>query len=331
LKESIILYLISGETAPNFVIRNAFEAHFVPCYDFDWVHIASQIGLEEMHRRFIETLKTLRPHYCFMQVQDPSKMDPHVVREMAKYTKIIHWTGDVRSSAAWYNWMADIGREVYLTLFTNETDVEKMRAQGVRANYLQVGFDDVYYRRRTCIKGWPDIVFVATDYDMFELSSYRKHVVLTMYEAFPHQFRVFGNGWHKWGIRTESISHALEAECYNSCKIALSISNYQHRRYHSDRLLRIMGCGCFALSHAYPGLEKDYTPGFDIEKFSRIDELIERCNYYLINENERKKIGSNALETAHTKCTWNIRCIELKQLLAQFESPTAKMTVAAEQ
>ena len=331
MKESIILYLISGETAPNFVIRNAFEAHFAPCYDFDWVHIASQVGLEEMHRRFIEKLKALRPHYCFMQVQDPSKMDPYVVSEMAKYTKIIHWTGDVRSSAAWYNWMADIGREVYVTLFTNESDVEKMSALGVNANYLQVGFDDIYYRRRTCIKGWPDIVFVANNHDMFELSSYRKHAVLTMYDAFPHQFRVFGNGWHRWGIRTESIDHALEAECYNSCKIALSISNYQHRRYHSDRLLRIMGCGCFALSHAYPGLEQDYTPGFDIEKFTGIDELIERCNYYLTNDNQRKQIGNNALLTAHTKCTWNNRCIELKQLLGQVESRAAKINVAAEQ
>ena len=92
-----------------------------------------------------------------------------------------------------------------------------------------------------------------------------------------------------------------------------------------------MGCGCFALSHAYPGLEQDYTPGFDIEKFTGIDELIERCNYYLTNDNQRKQIGNNALLTAHTKCTWNNRCIELKQLLGQVESRAAKINVAAEQ
>jgi hypothetical protein len=197
-----------------------------------------------------------------MQVQDPSKMDVATIREMAKYTKIIHWTGDLRNSTGWYNWLADIGREVYITLFTNETDVEKLRSRGVRADYLQIGFDDVYYQRRSRIEGWPDIVFAAHDYDMFDLSEYRRKVVFAMYEAFPGRFRVFGDNWSRWGINTESLGHTMEAECYNSCKIALSVSNYHYNRYHSDRLLRIMGCGAFALSHSYPYLEKDYAPGY---------------------------------------------------------------------
>jgi spore maturation protein CgeB len=319
MKSSIILYIIGTETAPNFVISNAFHDHFDPCYDFDWVNIASQVGLHAMHQQFIDILKAYRPDYCFMQLQDPSKMDVETIREMAKYTKIIHWTGDVRNSALWYEWMAAIGREVYITLFSNETDAEKLTAMGVHAGYLQVGFDNIYYQRRARINGWPDIVLVANDYDMFDLSTYRKDVVLAMYRAFPGQFRVFGVGWHKWGIATESISHTLEAECYNSCKIALSVSSFNYKRYHSDRLLRIMACGCFPLSHAYPDLEKDYTPGFDIETFAGYEELIEKCKYYLQNPEERVRIGTNAFVTAHTRCTWNVRCKELKEILSDCE------------
>lgn len=315
MKKSIVLYIISTETAPNFVIRNAFRDHFEPCYEFDWVNIASQVGLHEMHRQFIVLLKTYRPDYCFMQLQDPSKMSVEVVREMAKYTKIIHWTGDVRNSVLWYDWLAAIGREVHLTLFSNETDAEKLTAIGVNAGYLQVGFDNIYYQRRARIEGWPDIVFVANDYDMFDLSHYRQHIVLAMYKAFPREFRVFGQNWHRWGISTESISSALEAECYNSCKIALSVSSFNYKRYHSDRLLRIMGCGCFPLSHEYPAIAKDYTIGTDIETFADPDELIEKCNYYLQHHEERVSIGANAFVTAHSQGTWHVRCKELKKLL----------------
>jgi spore maturation protein CgeB len=215
--------------------------------------------------------------------------------------------------------MADLGLEVFLTLLSNETDVEKMSEAGVQADYLQVGFDHIRYQRRTRIKGWPDIVFVANNYDKFELSRYRAEVVLAMYEAFPHQFRVFGAHWHNLGIQTQALDNALEAECYNSCKIALSISSFHYQRYYSDRLLRIIGCGCCAISHSFPGLEKDFVPGHDIVTYSGNSDLIEKCNYYLRNEDERRKIGNNAFITAHSKCTWDVRCRELIELINRYE------------
>lgn len=318
MKRSLALYLISGETAPNFVIRNAFQNHFQLCFDFDWLNISSQIGLATMYQEFIEKLKTYRPEYCFMQIQNPEKMDVLTIREMAKYTKIINWTGDVRNSPGWYNWLEAIDREIYLTLFSNETDMEKLSQSGIRADYLQVGFDNIYYQRKSVINGWPDIVFLANNYDMFDLSGYRAETVLAMYEAFPTQFRVFGNGWDKLGISTERLDHNLEAECYNSCKLALSISNFHYQRYFSDRLLRIMGSGGCAISHSFPGLEKDFIPGHDIVTFSSHSDLIEKCKYYIHQDDERQSIANNALITAHTKCTWDIRCIELIELLNRY-------------
>jgi len=318
-KKSIILYIISGETAPNFVIRNAFENNFYPCYEFDWVGVSSRIGQAAMHREFIDTLKKYRPDYCFMQLQNPATMDTLTIREMAKYTRIVQWSGDVRNSTDWYEWVAAIGKEIHLTLFSNETDVEKMREMGVKADYLQVGFDHIYYQRRKKINGWPDIVFVANDYSAFDLSDYRAEIVTDMYKLFPGQFRVFGRGWQRFGIHTEPISNGLEAECYNSCKIALSISSFAYKRYYSDRLLRIMGSGCCAISHCFPDLEKDFTPGYDIVTFTNKQDLLAKCQYYLFSDDERSKIADQALNTAHSKCTWDTRCQELLELLDRYE------------
>lgn len=321
-KKSIVLYLISDETAPNFVIRNAFQTHFNVLCDYDWKHMARQYGVDWMHRDFLEVLKTYQPDYCFMQIQNPAAMNVAIIAEMARHTRIIHWSGDVRNLSAWRRWTADIGEQIFLTLFSNETDAEYLNQIGIRAGYLQTGFDDVFYQRRHKISGWPDIVFVANNYDDFELSYYRAEIVLAMYQWFPGRFRVFGNGWEKFGISTESIAHTLEAECYNSCKLALSISNFNHKRYYSDRLLRIMGCGSCAISHSFPGLEKDFTPGYDILTFSHKEDLIEKCNYYLLCNEERNRIANNAFTTAHTKCSWDVRCKELIELLHPVNVPT---------
>jgi spore maturation protein CgeB len=314
-KKSVILYIIGIDPPPHYVIRKAFQSRFEVVYDFDWLNIYHQIGLQAMQQQFLELLKSFKPDYCFMQVQNPGAMDVLTIREMAKYTKIIHWSGDVRDSPGWYNWIASLGREVHLTVLCNETDVERVRELGVNAAYLQIGFDNVYYQRRERIEGWPEIVFAANNHDIFELSAYRAETVLALYEAFPSRFQVFGNGWEKYGIHTQWLNNSLEAECYNSCKIALSISNFQYKRYYSDRLLRIMACGCCPISHWFPNLENDFTPGYNIVTFSDHKELIEKCNHYLEQDNERKEIGDNAFDTAHTKCTWDVRCEELLGLL----------------
>jgi hypothetical protein len=318
MKKSIVLYLINDDTPPYFVPQRAFRQHFDVYEDFDWHPLAAQLGLKALHRRFIDLLQRRRPEYCFMQIQDPAAMHVATIREMANYTKIIHWTGDIRDSGEWYDWLVSIGKEVYLTLFTNETDVKKMREKGVRADYLQIGFDDVSFSKKPAVPGWPAIVFAANNYDCFPLSQYRAETTRALYRAFPNSFRVFGSGWQSAGIQTEHLDKGLEAECYNSCKLALSISNLCYERYYSDRLLRIMACGCCAVSHCFPELEKDFTPGTDILVFRDHQDLIDICHYYLVHDDELRRVGENALVTAHTRCTWDVRISELIGLLHQY-------------
>ena len=66
-------------------------------------------------------------------------------------------------------------------------------------------------------------------------------------------------------------------------------------------------------------MELDYTEGHDIAVFRTIDELIEKCHYYLTHEDERKQIADNAYKTAHTRCRWDNRCEELIEVLKKYE------------
>lgn len=60
-----------------------------------------------------------------------------------------------------------------------------------------------------------------------------------------------------------------------------------------QRILDIMGCGGFVLTNYQEEIEDLFTIGKDIEVFHNIDELRDKCNYYLAHENERLRIAMN--------------------------------------
>ena len=314
---SLILYPINIESEPNWVIRKSFAKHFHPFSEYDWVNIAAKQGLPKTQSDFIEILKREKPDYCFMQLQNPINMDVPTIREMAKYTKIINWCGDVRQHVEWYDWFKAIGKEIHITLFSNQTDVKIMEGAGVNADYLQVGFDNIWYRKDIPSMNkflYPEIVYCANNYGKFQLSKYREDVAVTLRDTYGPRFKLYGSGWEHIGF-SGTVNNTEETILYNNCKIAISVSNFQFDRYHSDRLLRIMGCGALPLSHRYENFELDFTPGHDIVVFEDLKDLVEKCNYYLGHENERKIIAGNAHYTAHTKHTWDVRCKQLIEIL----------------
>ena len=121
--------------------------------------------------------------------------------------------------------------------------------------------------------------------------------------------------WKAYVCDGQKCDNATEALLYNHCKIAISVSNFQHKRYYSDRLLRIMGCGAMPLSHRYENIEADFKEGEDIVIFNDINHLIQQCEYYLNNDTERQRIADNALITAKGNHTWDNRMDELKEFL----------------
>jgi len=315
LKTMALYPIYMQDVPPHYTLQKAFEKNF-NCFTFDWVNISRKQGLEKTQMEFLELLKVKKPEYCFMQLQNPINMSVEVVREMAKHTKIINWSGDIRQTKEWYDWFEAIGKEIYLTLFSNNTDVDILRERGVKADYLQVGFDAGWYDRVGHIAPiGPEIVFCCNDYGSFQLSQYRVDVVKALIAEFGDRFKIFGNGWEKHGIKTRSVVNAEEASLYNNCKIAISVSNFRFKRYYSDRLLRIMACGAFPLSHDFEQMELDFTEGHDIVSFNSIDDLLKKCHYYLQHDEERQAIADNAYDTAYQKCTWDIRCQELNLLL----------------
>ncbi|MEC0372458.1 CgeB family protein [Paenibacillus chibensis] len=115
------------------------------------------------------------------------------------------------------------------------------------------------------------------------------------------------------------------AEAYNASKIVINL----HRSHEDDsvnnnavkipaaspnpRTFEISACATLQLSDARSDLAKFYTPGVEIETYSSPQELLDKVEYYLNHEKERREIALNALERTMRDHTYGNR---LNQMLS---------------
>jgi hypothetical protein len=239
---------------------------------------------------------------------------------------VINWTGDVRQPIP--DWYIEVGKACSLSLFTNDKDIEVCNENGVKADYLQIGYNEHQYNEISMpeymnqIKP-KDVVFMANHYQYsgFPLTECRMKVANELLNTFGERFALYGSGWQENLPQVGSLmfNQHLEAEVYRNSKMAINLSHFNLSRYSSDRLLRIMACGCLCLSHKYDNIGMEYENKKHLVYWSSIEELKELIEYYSKpeNESERKKIAEAGRKLVQENCNWTKRVEQLKQLIVK--------------
>lgn len=291
--------------SPQWALRNALQSVAAEYREYSWTE-AKQRG-EDTEQGIIQAAREFGPDLIFMQLQDNSVISPDGAMELPGVR--VAWNGDLRNTTP--GWEFPFGRAIDLSLFTNMRDVEALRAEGIAADFLQIGItDDRLFVPIGPTGDWPEIVFLANNYgNMFPLSEYRREIAGFLESRYGSRFAVYGTGWSN----TRSLDEAQEAECYRSCKVALNVSHFEIPGYSSDRLYRATGSGAFVLSHRYP--EMELTDGEHLVAFDGFSDLADKIDYYLDHGDERQVIADRGCEYALTNCTWSARVEELKRLL----------------
>ncbi len=238
-----------------------------------------------------------------------------VLRKVSvKNSMIINWSGDVRSPLP--KWYIDLGKEIDLTLFSNEHDLQEFHNRGIRAKYLQIGFDtEIFYPDQPKTK-WPEIVFLGNNYNnRFPLSRKRYEMVKFLKQRYGKMFGLYGSGWN--GLEDGNLMNQLEreADCYRGCKIGLNFSHFNYERYTSDRMFRLMGSGAFCLTHNYSGIEKDYIISKHLEVWNSFPILQMQIDKYLEDDNAREEIAHHGCTLVHAQHTWSYRLKEMIRLI----------------
>jgi len=307
---NILRVVIDGEEYPNYTITKAFERYFNKVETIWWeTYMPDVWGLNYTIQNKLQTGEF---DVVFMQLQKSGAIYPDTI-QMFPNVQFYNWTGDVREDIKNYT---DISPYV-TTLFSNSTDVEKMKSLGYRSDFLQVGYDHSYYYL-TDQHRLNTIAFIGSNYPnhSFDMCAYRKHVVEELYKDYRENTRVHGNGWNYLGLGIRStINKQEESHIYNTSLLALNIPHFDYKDYYSDRLLRAMASGCCVLSKRYEGYEKEFTNKKNIVVWDTIEELKELIYYYITNRNEALEIGANASEYVKENCKWDNRVKEFLHII----------------
>lgn len=94
-------------------------------------------------------------------------------------------------------------------------------------------------------------------------------------------------------VHTSVDYYTIMNKIFYLSKINLNITLSSIETGVPQRILDIMGCGGFVLTNYQEELEDMFVIGKEIEVFRNIEELMEKCTYYLSHEKERLTIAMN--------------------------------------
>jgi hypothetical protein len=284
-------------------IENGFQKAFKQVLGAD-NYFEISTGHKNLNGNIINLFNKCNPNIVFMQIQTPNIVHNQTmdyIKSNGAY--IINWTGDKRSSVP--SWMIDCAPFVSLTSFSNMEDVREMQKFGYNSEYLEIGYDETIYTNIGNKYNKHDILFMANNNgaNYFPMSTFRINIVNELKTYYHNKFGVFGRGWH-YNDGNVNTSQNEEANWYRGCKIAINCSHFNVARYNSDRLLRILGSGTFCLSYKHPEMEQDYENYKHLVYFESIEDLINKIDYYLEHENERKQIAENGRQLVLNRNTF---------------------------
>ena len=151
-----------------------------------------------------------------------------------------------------------------------------------------------------------------------------------------YDLKIWGTGWEnnlklqpyicKNGQR---VTTEETVKIYNATKININLhSSMSDSLFEKDgnfinpRTFEILACGGFQLVDDRNVIREIFEPGKDIVTFNSIDDLKQKIDYYLINEDERKIIAERGREKVLSSHTYQDR---LKEIINETNNFTSKL------
>ena len=106
---------------------------------------------------------------------------------------------------------------------------------------------------------------------------------------------------------------------FNLSKINLNITMRPIQTGLSLRIFDVLGSGGFLISNYQAEIETMFTPGVDLETYGSIEELVDKCAYYLEHEDQRKQIALNGYNKVKSMYTVEHR---MKQMIGNMLNGT---------
>ena len=156
--------------------------------------------------------------------------------------------------------------------------------------------------------GFPAIADAITDMDAYSVSHYyigshlavreRERTLGTLARFFKVDLYTNSDPSYLNGVNVHPGVNTLTEmpKVFNLSRINLNMTMRPIETGLPLRCFDILGCGGFLMTNYQPELEDMFVLGQDLEAYSSLDELIDKCSYYLDHEDERAAIAQSGYE-----------------------------------
>lgn len=101
---------------------------------------------------------------------------------------------------------------------------------------------------------------------------------------------------------------------FNQSKINLNLTAKSIRSGLSLRIFDVLGCEGFLITNYQAELPEHFNICEDLEAYTSLDDLISKCEYYLLHDKERKEIAHNGFEKVKKYHTYDIRLTQMLEI-----------------
>lgn len=165
-----------------------------------------------------------------------------------------------------------------------------------------------------------DSMFIADEYLGVKVSEMERIQVLNMLaEHFPvHFYTQSDTSMLQNVINCGSAESRFEMpKIFHCSKINLNPTAKSIKTGISQRIWDIIGAGGFLISNYQTELPEYFELGAEVETYGSLEELEDKCRYYLEHEDVRKKIARRGYEKVKRYHTYEIRIQEMLKILKQ--------------
>jgi len=194
-----------------------------------------------------------KPHLLLTQVHAPNGIPAGEIaaaRVANPSMVLINWNGDVYTHGLTTREMLDYLRLFDMQLSVNESAVNTLRANGIKAAYWQIGYEPLDETLiPTAVRH--DVVFLANGYS--EKRTKLGHILQNMAGV---NVGIYGRGW-RYANGDTTYKFYEGAAIYRSAKIAIGDNQYADQRgFVSNRIFEALANGVFLLHQKIDGLEE---------------------------------------------------------------------------
>jgi spore maturation protein CgeB len=267
---------------------------------FDFMTLMQQHGRDWMNDRLLEVAKEEKADLMFT-VLFKDELDRKVVKKISSSTDTVtlNWFCDD-------HWRFDNFSRDWAPCF----DYVVTTAASALPKYERIGYENVIKSQWACNHFSYKKLDLPLDHDVTFIGQphgNRRMIIRAIKDA-KIDVLTWGNGWESGRVTQEEM-----IKIFNRSRINLNLSNSSNHillsklrallklngnerlSKHNDQIkgrnFEIPGCGGFILTGKADNLEDYYTDGKDIVCFETVNDIIGKINYYIENDDDRKKIA----------------------------------------